>query len=127
MTQIPTTAVGAVNVNVRVWTPNGIKNYFPPLRVPCGLDDLIDALKTHNAQDTEFVELLTTMTPRLIIEGKVANGVPKKIVKINSIDVVLHKGGKGEVESSLPAAEKPRGQVANSNKGAATAAAKKKF
>jgi hypothetical protein len=106
--QIPTTAVGAVNVNVRVWTPNGIKKYFPSLCVPCGLDDLIDALKTQNAQDTEFVESLTTMTPRLIIEGKVANGVPKNIVKINSIDVVLHKGGKGEVESSLPAAKKHR-------------------
>ena len=125
--QIPTTAVGAVNVHVRVWTPNGIKKYFPSLCVPCGLDDLIDALKTQNAQDTEFVQFLNTMTPRLIIEGKVANGVPKNIVKINSIDVVLHKGGKGEVESSLRAAEQPRGQVANSNKGAATAAAKKKF
>ena len=93
---IPTEQVKTVNVNVRVWTPTSIKKCFPSLCVPCGLPDLIDALKKQYAHDKQFVDLLNAMTPRLIIEGKVAHGVQKDIVRNNSIDVVLHDRGEGK-------------------------------
>ena len=130
--QIATEAVGTVNVSVRVWTPEGIKKCFPSLCLPCGVQELIDALKEQNAQDEKFVKFLNTMTRRLIIEGKVADWVPKNIVQINSIDVVLHNGAKVKVGSSLRVAEKPRvesgssrGGSGNSGGGGKAAAAEK--